>query len=208
MCDEKLNSFIKAETGDLCPLCGSLGRTRFLRFMINEQFETSELSVLHFSPHRTLSRSLKAEFKSYQSSNYEDGSCDLQLDIQETGLNADSYDLIICFHVLEHIPDDRAAMQELFRILKPSGNCLIQVPFRVGEMLEDPSITDPDERLRLFGQEDHLRWYNLDSLIERLTAVGFECTALKAKALISETDLEALNIATDQLMVKASKPGV
>lgn len=206
VCVSKLSSFVKAETGELCPLCGSLERTRFLSFLLSEHYRSSDLDVLHFSPHRTLGDSLRNHFRSYQSSNYEDESCDLKLDIQTTGLQSESFNLIICFHVLEHIPDDIAAMKELYRLLKSQGSCLIQVPFRDGEMLEDPSVEDPTERLRLFGQEDHLRWYNLQSLKSRLSDVGFECEELSAAEIISDSDLQKLNISVDQLVVRAIKP--
>ncbi len=84
-----------------------------------------------------------------------------------------SYDLVLCYHVLEHIEADRQAMRELFRILRPGGYCLIQTPFKTGEIYEDFSIVRPEERLIHFGQADHVRIYSVQGLIDRLSQVGF-----------------------------------
>ena len=84
-----------------------------------------------------------------------------------------SFDLIICYHILEHIPDDLKAMQELSRVLKPNGICLIQTPFKSGSTYEDPRIITPEDRLEHFGQEDHLRIYSIANLLQRLKNNGF-----------------------------------
>jgi len=84
------------------------------------------------------------------------------------------FDLVLCVHVLEHVPDDRGVMRELHRVLKPGGVAVVNVPMRLDRpTLEDPAITDPDERTRLFGEPFHVRYYGPD-LGDRLTAAGFE----------------------------------
>ena len=84
-------------------------------------------------------------------------------------------DVVLCSHVLEHIPDDRQAMRELRRVLKPDGWALLQVPIdrKRAVTFEDPSVTDPAERARLFGQHDHVRWYGQD-YPARLRECGFD----------------------------------
>jgi SAM-dependent methyltransferase len=88
-----------------------------------------------------------------------------------------AFDIVMVSHVLEHIPDDRRAMRELRRVTSPGGWALLQVPLRDGPTLEDPSITDPDERVRAFGQADHVRMYGPD-IAERLTQGGFRVEVL------------------------------
>ncbi len=84
-----------------------------------------------------------------------------------------SFDVVICNHVLEHIPDDRKAMRELRRVLKPGGLAVLQHPIHDRpDTFEDQSIVSPDERLRVFGQEDHVRIYGWD-FVDRLRDVGF-----------------------------------
>jgi SAM-dependent methyltransferase len=83
--------------------------------------------------------------------------------------------VILCSHVLEHVPDDRRAMRELARVLKPDGWAFLQVPVnrRIARTIEDPQVTDPGERERRFGQSDHVRWYGLDFPV-RLAEAGLE----------------------------------
>ena len=78
--------------------------------------------------------------------------------------------------VLEHIPDDHKAMQQLWRVLRPGGLCLIQTPFKEGDIYEDETIATPADRLQHFGQDDHVRIYSVSGLTERLSATGFEIT--------------------------------
>ncbi|WP_246126043.1 class I SAM-dependent methyltransferase [Bizionia myxarmorum] len=85
-----------------------------------------------------------------------------------------TYDVIICYHVLEHVKQDKKAMQELFRILKPNGICYIQTPFKEGDIYEDNSIITEKGRLEHFGQEDHLRFYSVSGLQSRLEEAGFK----------------------------------
>jgi SAM-dependent methyltransferase len=102
----------------------------------------------------------------------------LRSDLTKTGFADDSFDVIICYHVLEHIPDDGAAISELARILKPGGIAFIQVPRRPGTATdEDPSAPE-DERVRRFGQSDHVRYYG-DDLEQRLRANGLLPTTVR-----------------------------
>lgn len=98
----------------------------------------------------------------------------VQVDITGIPFEEDSFDVIICNHVLEHIEQDRKAMQELFRVLKPGGWAMLQVPLD-GRIVtyEDHTIVQPEERERFFGQHDHVRRYGLDYK-EKLEKVGFE----------------------------------
>ena len=100
---------------------------------------------------------------------------DLQLDVTELDLPDDGFDAVLCSHVLEHVPDDAAAMRELRRVTAPGGFCLVMVPLALDRerTYEDPSITAPEDREREFLQHDHVRLYAPD-IAERLRAAGFD----------------------------------
>lgn len=101
---------------------------------------------------------------------------DVKLDIQALPFEDSSFDCILCSHVLEHIPDDRLAMRELRRVLRPGGWALVNVPVKGEVTFEDPDIVSPEDRTRHFGQWDHLRFYGRD-IEGRLKEAGFEVRA-------------------------------
>ena len=97
-----------------------------------------------------------------------------------------SVDLLVCYHVLEHVPDDCAAMREIARVLSPRGIALLEVPIKMGVATEeDPSAT-PEERLRRFGQVDHVRWYG-DDFDARLADAGLASVRVTPPALVGES---------------------
>jgi SAM-dependent methyltransferase len=181
ICSVRLKKFAVLQNGDLlCPRCGSLSRNRRLWSILKEDLLPGA-EILHFSPSRSLYRKLKA-YKNiqYTSSDYEgEFIADERFDITNIQAPDNSFSRIICFHVLEHIPDDRKAMQELFRILKPGGKAYLQTPFKPGEVYEDPSITNPEEREKHFGQKDHVRIYSAEGLMKRLAEAGFKVEVLQ-----------------------------
>jgi SAM-dependent methyltransferase len=116
------------------------------------------------------------------------GVADVQADVTDLPFERDSFDLIVCLHVLEHVPDDRCAMAELQRVLRPGGRAVIQVPpSTLQETFEDFTVTSPQERERLFGQYDHVRVCGADYAL-RLEAAGFDVTRVD---YVEELDLES-----------------
>jgi SAM-dependent methyltransferase len=180
VCQKKLKSFISLENGDLlCPFCGSLARNRRLWQLLNTE-DHLQGKILHFSPSRNIYRKLKKRPDlHYVTTDYEDEFiADFRFDITNIAQETATFDRIICFHVLEHISNDIQAMQELYRVLKPGGKVFIQTPFKTGEIYENDSITSPEERLKHFGQEDHVRIYSPEGLKTRLKQVGFQVKKL------------------------------
>jgi ubiquinone/menaquinone biosynthesis C-methylase UbiE len=120
-------------------------------------------------------------------------------DITSLPFAQNMFDLLICYHVLEHIPDDRAAMRELKRVLVSTGLLLVQVPIQ-GEITdEDPLVVDPNERLRRFGQTDHVRQYGTD-FGDRLTKTGFDATVDDFAAKLPRAIVTRFGLLPDELI--------
>lgn len=103
---------------------------------------------------------------------------DYHYDITELDVSDEMYDLVICYHVLEHVIEDSKAIKELYRVTKTGGHCIIQAPFKEGEIYEDLAINTDTLRLKYFGQKDHVRIYSVSGLCERLKSAGFQVSAI------------------------------
>jgi len=185
ICQQSFRKFILLDSGEkLCPSCGSLARHRRLFFLLEGRM--SGKTVLDFSPSRALYRRFKkVDSIQYVASDYSNEFLsDKKLDITFLEEEDESFDLVICYHILEHIENDKLAMKELYRVLKNSGECWIQTPFKEGEIYEDQSISDSKQRGIHFGQEDHVRIYSVNGLKDRLEKTGFlvEVNSYKAEA--------------------------
>lgn len=165
-----------------CSHCGAYERHRLMLHYLShrEGLLDPGTAVLHFAPNAGIERYLRSR----EGLNYKTADlflqADLELDLTAIAQPDASWDVVICYHVLEHVDDDRKAMSEIFRVLEPGGVAILQVPLQIGrnETDEDPSVTDPAERLRRFGQEDHVRFYGAADFEARLSAAGFDVEAL------------------------------
>ncbi len=163
-----------------CPHCHSLERHRhlwlFLQEKKNELFERN-LTLLHWAPESCLFKTLENMSNiRYIPADLNPNCSDVRkLDITQIELDSNSIDVILCSHVLEHVPDDNKAMAELFRVLRPGGYAIIMVPLytSLDKTYEDFSIVHPEARELHFDQDDHVRKYGHD-ILERLKAAGFE----------------------------------
>ncbi len=202
ICKKKLSNFVVLDNERLCPRCGSLQRTRRLWQILNDGFIQSQTKILDFSPPRCIFRVMKNNSNYLSSDLSGDFLSDVSFDITKINAIDESYHLIVCYHVLEHIEDDNKAMKELFRVLKKGGNCIIQTPFKEGEIFEDFSIKSDIEREKYFGQYDHVRIYSVEGLKNRLKNVGF---TVEVKEFIS--DYENLHgYAQNETVLICSKP--
>ena len=176
VCESNFKRFILLDNAELsCPKCGSLSRQRRMWKFINETipFKKSDF-ILHFSPSKILQKKFKKIYPNYVSTDYCGNlKTDKSYDILNIDVADNSFDIIICYHVLEHIIDDMKAMSELNRVLKPGGKLIVQTPFKEGGIYEDYSITTKEDRLKHFGQDDHVRIYSVQGLKERLEKVSF-----------------------------------
>jgi SAM-dependent methyltransferase len=159
-----------------CPNCGSLARHRLLWKFLSARtklFDRRPKQVLHFAPERGVRRRLTQYPQlSYVAADLAGGPDILPVDVTAMKFPDSSFDVVICNHVLEHVDDDRKAMAELHRVLRPGGWAVITTPIRGVKTLEDPAVTQPHMRKELFGQENHVRRYGRD-IVGRLQDAGF-----------------------------------
>lgn len=211
ICKANLKKWIPINNAadNLCPACGSIARTRLMTELLFKEplsLEKQNWSVLHFSPSRALKRLLKNYSNlDYVTTDYESQYEDRNYDITSIPEPENRFDLIICFHVLEHIPDDRKAMEELYRIIKPGGTILLQTPFQQGATYEDATITSEADREKHFGQKDHLRIYGFDDFLLRLKSIGFKVDRQKANQLLDADTIHRMAIEGESVVVFASK---
>lgn len=160
-----------------CPRCDSRERQRLLHLYLHERTRlfSDPLRVLHVAPEDCLQPILRGlKNLDYLSADLSPGAAMVTMDLMDIRFPDESFDVILCSHVLEHVPDDRRAMRELHRVLRPGGWAILQVPVDPSRAttLEDPAVTAPAERAQLFGQSDHVRVYGRD-YAARLREAGF-----------------------------------
>jgi SAM-dependent methyltransferase len=183
--------------GGICPRCRSHPRHRAIVLLLTRG-ELSGRRLLHFAPEPLFDRFFaeRPDFERVTADLY--APADLRLDITHMDLPDDSLDLILCSHVLEHVPDDRAAISELHRVLRPGGSALVLTPYRPDRLTyEDPSITKPVDRMVAFGQQDHVRIYGSD-LSERLREAGFEVDDRTPANLFDRETVERCELDPDE----------
>lgn len=158
----------------LCPGCGSLERHRVLYLLLRDELRLFDRSVrlLHLAPERALQAHLAAADLEYVSADLDSPLAEVSADVTDLPFEDASFDVVLCSHVLEHVPDDRRALAELYRVLALGGLAVIAVPITAERTFEDATIVEPSDRLRAFGQEDHVRRCGPDYR-DRVTAAGF-----------------------------------
>jgi SAM-dependent methyltransferase len=201
--------YAKVRENVLAPGTLSLERHRlFWLYLKNETtFFSDPLRVLHFAPEQAFVQKFKKQKNlTYTTTDLNSPIADVKADICDLPFKDNSFDFIICNHVLEHIPDDTKAMQELYRVLAPSGTAVVQVPYDAKREItfEDNTITDQSERTRIFGQYDHLRVYGMD-YFKKLSSIGFDVNALDYTSSISSDDIERYRLCKGELLPVCKK---
>ena len=201
--------YAKVRENVLAPGTLSLERHRlFWLYLKNETtFFSAPLRVLHFAPEQAFVQKFKKQKNlTYTTTDLNSPIADVKADICDLPFKNNSFDFIICNHVLEHIQDDTKAMQELYRVLAPSGTAIVQVPYDVKRTItfEDNTITDQSERTRIFGQYDHLRVYGMD-YFKKLSSIGFEVNALDYTSGMSSDDIERYRLCKGELLPVCKK---
>ena len=185
-----------------CPVCLTFERFRMLWIFLNTQtnlFDGTPKKMLHIAPEPEFVRKFKRiPNLDYLTADLNDPNVMVKMDIENIQYPDNSFDVIYCSHVFEHIPDDYKAMRELSRVLKNDGWAAIMVPINVEKTFEDPTITDPAERLRLFGQNDHVRKYGHD-FKERLEQSGFIVKEWRLADIVAERNIVRFGLKEDSV---------
>ena len=182
--------YVATRPNALCPRCLALERPR----------------LLHIAPEACLMRRLKPCYAAcadrYVTADLESPLADLHFDVQRIPLPDASFDVLICNHLLEHVADDRLALRELHRILRPGGWGILLSPVERNRAhtYEDDTVTDPEERTRIFGQYDHRRIYGAD-YADRLRAAGFAAADLDDAARFTAGERRTYALPDDRIYV-------
>lgn len=188
----------------LSPSTLSLERHRLLWLYLKNEtdFFSAKKKMLHFAPEQAFyKRFRKMQNLDYTTTDLNSPLADVKADICDLPFGDNIYDVIFCNHVLEHIPDDDKAMRELYRVLKPGGMAVLQVPQDLDreKTFEDDSITDPKERQRIFGQYDHVRVYGRD-YFDKLRNCGFTVKEIDYTAKLSEKEIDKYRLAKGEIL--------
>ena len=199
----------KVRENVLSPSTLSLERHRlFWLYLKNEtSFFSKNHKVLHFAPEQAFyKRFRKMKNLEYITTDLNSPLADVKADICNLPFKDNEFDFIFCNHVLEHIPDDTKAMQELYRVLAPGGTGIFQIPQDLTRAItfEDNNITDPKERAKIFGQYDHVRVYGRD-YFDKLRAIGFDVLEEDYTKTFTEQDIEKYRLAKREIIPVCNK---
>lgn len=199
LCEAHLSTFLRLHRPYhlFCPVCRSLQRPRLIWLFLQQRADFGNgagKKLLHIAPEPALSNRLRRmKGLDYISGDLYDPKAMVKLDICSLQFPDNTFDVILCSHVLEHVEDDQKAIRELSRVLKGSGWAVILVPITAQATIEDPSVTSPVERERLFGQFDHVRRYGPD-FRSRLESNGFRVQVIPTSDLADEGEAARLGL--------------
>lgn len=164
----------------LCPSSLSLERHRLMWLFLKNKtnFFTQKIKLLHIAPELCFMKIFESMGNlEYTTGDIESPLATVMMDVHDIPFEENTFDVVFCNHVMEHVENDLKSMSEIYRVLKPGGWAIIQSPVypEIEKTLEDPSITDPLDRERVYGQNDHMRKYGRD-YGSRLEEGGFKVT--------------------------------
>jgi len=188
----------------LAPSTLSLERHRLLWLYLKTKtpFFSKPLKVLHVAPEQCFHKRFKSQANlEYLTTDLFSPLADVKADICNLPFKNEAYDVVFCNHVLEHVEDDKKAMEELYRVLKKGGFGIFQIPQDLNrdKTYEDKSITNPNDRKKHFGQYDHVRIYGKD-YFDKLRAVGFTVEEVKCNAIATTDQIERYRLSADEIL--------
>jgi SAM-dependent methyltransferase len=197
--------YVHPRENALCPHCLSLERHRLLWVYLKNEtdFFHTHYRLLHIAPERCFIRHFKKLLgDDYFTADLESPWAKIKMDVQHIPFDENAFDIIFCNHLLEHVADDRQAMREMFRVLRPGGWGIMLSPVTVGkkETCEDPSITTPQARLKAYGQSDHQREYGED-YTDRLAEAGFHVQTVDYAKNLPEQDVRTFGLRSEPIFV-------
>ena len=197
---------IRSRPNALCPKCQSLERHRLIWIYLKEHtnFFKDRLQVLHVAPEQCYIDAFEKQHgEGYITADIESPLAKVKMDLLKIPFKEMTFDVVLCNHVLEHVDDDIKALCEIFRVLKPGGWCILQIPFFKpvpDKTFSDDSITAPREREKIFGQADHVRRYGSD-YPERIASCGFQVDQVDFSFAISKEECFRLGLVPEIIFV-------
>ncbi len=193
----------------LSPSTLSLERHRLLWLYLKNEtgLFSKKIKLLHFAPEQAFyNRFKKLKNLEYTTTDLNSPLADVKADICNLPFENNSFDFILCNHVLEHIPDDTKAMQELYRILKPGGTAILQIPQDLSRAttFEDNTITSRKERAKIFGQYDHVRVYGRD-YFDKLRSIGFNVKEVDYTKTLTPLEVDTYRLALGEIIPVCKK---
>ena len=214
VCDSSFSKFFPygrdVRENALCTNCLSLERHRFLYIFLKDIKKTTNQNakVLHIAPEICLIKKFnRIKNFEYITADLDSPLADVKMDIHNMTFDDNSFDLIICNHVLEHVEDDILALKEIRRVLKKEGYGIIMIPFYypIPEItLEDDSVTNPEEREKIFGQSDHLRKYGKD-FKKRFESSGMKIEVIRPDSILNSKKISRYGIKNSDLIISVIK---
>lgn len=192
----------------VCPCCGSGDRERWLYYVLKNKTDISEISgrVLHFAPERAVTEYIKQNEKiDYYTCDIVPGRAMHIVDMTDIQYRDDTFDYVICNHVMEHIIDERRAVSEIKRVLKKNGKWIFSFPICTDmKTYEDKTIVTPEERLKEYGQEDHVRLYGYD-YVDRFQSYGLDLKVLSPENELDDESIKRYGFIKDDVIIIAQK---
>ena len=214
ICNSRFKKFIpygrlKTRENALCPNCLALERHRLIWLYLKEStnFFTDQIKLLHIAPEACfIDRFDKMKNIEYITADIESPLAKVKMDVHDIPFDDNTFDVVFCNHVLEHVEDDIKAMNEMHRVLKPNGWAIMQSPqdFSMEKTYEDESIKTPSEREKAFGQSDHLRMFGLD-YNKRLGKGGFIVKEDYFAKEYNKADAERFALPVEEIIYFCSK---
>jgi SAM-dependent methyltransferase len=211
VCERKVRGFFAYDVHPeaWCPSCASMERHRYLWWFLHEKtavFSNVGLNLLHIAPEKALaSRLSRIAGLDYLTADLESPRADVKMDITNISYPDDSFDAVICSHVLEHVPEDATALEELLRVIRPGGWGAFMVPVDGEITREDPTVVTPEERQALYGQYDHVRSYGLD-FRDRMARAGWSVETCVAGETLGSDECHRMGIPVEEVIFHGTKP--
>ncbi len=214
ICDRSYSRFLPGpdniNNNSKCPGCSSLERQRLLWLYLTRQLKIKEdkIKLLNIAPDYAIQTKLKKlKNISYLSVDLESPLAIQKMDITSLRFDKRTFDAVLCYHVLEHIEDDKKALSEIFRVLRPGAWAILQSPVDMSREItfEDISVRLPEERKKIFGQEDHVRIYGKD-YGSRIEKEGFLVTRDNFIDILSAEEREKFVLESDEIIYFCKKP--
>lgn len=196
----------------MCHFCGSNDRTRHL-FMFFDKIGLWEkfgnASVLHFAPEVTIAEKIKSlKPASYAMGDLYPNKEEYQkIDVTQIPFQDASIDILICNHVLEHVPDYKKAFKEIYRVLRVGGFAILQTPYSelLDQNFEDRNIDTDARRLFFYGQEDHVRFFSKKQFFHDLEETGFTLQFVNHADLFTDEETEYYGVNKKEDLIRVTK---